>query len=50
MGNLAVAKHFEDHREQSRYTPEYPLAPEKKVAKSYPLVLKTREQLEEILR
>lgn len=50
MGNLAVAKHFEDHREQSRYIPEYPLAPEKKVAKSYPLVLKTREQLEEILR
>lgn len=50
MGNLGVAKHFEDHREQSRYIPEYPLAPEKKVAKSYPLVLKTREQLEEILR
>jgi hypothetical protein len=50
MGNLAVTKHFEEHREQSRYTPEYPVAPDKKIAKSLPLTLKTREQLEEILR
>ena len=50
MGNLDLATTPSEHREQSRYIPQYPLAPERKIAKSVPLVLKTQGQLEEILR